>query len=150
LDVDADVAAVLARTGWTPARAIDEQEYTASLEAEGFVFSDAARQVLRSLGGLTVRCPVSPEGDADPVPCEFDPEVAARGVRNQFHAWERTVGGPLAPVAELGHWIVSVSAEGGMYIGRRERVEVVGDSVAEGLRWLCLGEGTPRALEDAA
>lgn len=141
LPVDADVAAVLARSGWTRDRKVDETEYTKPLEEEGFAFSDVAREILRSLGGLTVRPPVVPGQKVQPSPCDFDPESAASGDKDRFGPWEKALDASISPIGELGQWIIGVTPDGRLCVGSHGVVEVVGRDVRAGLRWLILGDG---------
>ncbi len=141
LPVDAAVAAALACSGWTRERWVDAGALIRPLEAEGFTFSAVAREILRSLGGLTVRPPVVPGQAVQPAPCDFDPVGAASGERDRFGPWEQALGASIAPLGERGLWIVGVTPDGRLCVGSHGVVEVVGQDLRAGLRWLVLGEG---------
>ncbi|GIF42560.1 SUKH-3 domain-containing protein [Actinoplanes xinjiangensis] len=116
----ADLKATLSVAGWAPDRRVDVTPWVVPMEREGYRVHDLARDVLSSLGGLSVD-PVKREGPnfVNDEPFNFDPFLAASGQLEIVTRLEQLLGGSYSP---LGEWTNYLS----VYIESRGRVVMVG------------------------
>jgi hypothetical protein len=136
---------VLLAAGWTPERQVDPSYWTDVLQTEGYVFSPAAEQILASFGGLAVRPPTRPELSVQCSRFHFDPVASSSGEFDRFEDWEALAQRPLAPIGEVGLWILCADADGGVYIGSHGDLEAIGP-LERALDYLCMGRGKPLSL----
>lgn len=123
---NSELAKALSASGWTQDRDVDIDTWVVALEAAGYVMNRNAREVLRSLGGLTIEPLESEDQVYKPSPIVFDP-MRLRWLP-RLASWERALGMTLSPLGEC--------YEGSsLYIGEDDRLYANWDALVE-----CLGE----------
>jgi hypothetical protein len=92
----------LARAGWTPGRQVDIGEWVGDLTAQGYYFSELAKEILKSFGGLAIRPVDVPEAIWAADPIVFDPVEAGDGMYQRYKPQEVLLGHRMAPLASWG------------------------------------------------
>lgn len=141
-----DVVAALEASGWRPDRAVPVEDWHRVLAAEGFVLSDLAGEVLRSLGGLRVD-PTVPGPYHHPV--LFEPVLAGSGSRDVAEEFETLFHQRFYPVAE---WISNACVfvgDGGKVVSYDDIEWLdIADSVGAALEVMLLSKGTPTVIRE--
>jgi hypothetical protein len=93
----------VARAGWTAERHINIDEWVAELTRQGYSFSEEAKNILSSFGGLVIR-PRSgiPEAKWASDPILFDPMDAGDGMYERYRPIESMLGHRMSPLASRG------------------------------------------------
>lgn len=131
---DPEVSAVLAASGWTPARCVDMSEDLTVLRDEGHRFSAVALDLLAAIGGMFIHPSNVRRPLADPL--DVDPLGAASGELDRVRLAEEAIGSQLAPLGEAGTEIVAVTPGGQLVRIGVVDVQPLGDDLASGLRFL--------------
>jgi len=138
--LDVETQAFLQNNGWYPNR--DEsapvQEWESFFANEGFHVSEAARMLLRSLGGLCFH-QKGPGLNVSRTGFHFDPTLAA-GELDRIQAVERVAGERLTPVGEEdeGRLFIAVT-ESGRLVSLMDDAWVLGDTIEDGITHLVKG-----------
>ncbi|MBF6426163.1 SUKH-3 domain-containing protein [Nocardia cyriacigeorgica] len=128
-------ADAMARAGWTAGRVFDTRPWFAELEAEGYLVSAYADEILSSCGGLTI-APIQVAGALYAGRrIEFDPLSAGDGMRERYAEIEIRLGQRVCPLADCGGESALLVLEN----------DVVVEDWSGGVRML--GESLPEALD---
>jgi SUKH-3 immunity protein of toxin-antitoxin system len=141
-----ELVAVLEASGWTRGRHVDIGPWDEVLSSEGYHLSDVARELLETLGDLTVQ--PTPQAQYRAA-LSFDPELAGAGAIDIAQELEGLFGQRFYPLAE---W-VSASC---VFVGEKGKVASyddvemleIGDTVTEGFEAILLGTRAPRVIRN--
>lgn len=92
----------LERAGWNPGRQVDIDEWITILGDQGYFFSEPAKEILKSFGGLVVRPADVPEAVWGADPIVFDPMEAGDGMYERYKSQETALGHRMSPLASWG------------------------------------------------
>ncbi|MEU8181031.1 SUKH-3 domain-containing protein [Micromonospora sp. NPDC049047] len=110
-DAPADVLAEFGRGGWYPGRAVDVTAWTEEIVSDGFLVTETAAGIWRSLGGLEFRRPGHQSS------LLIDPTVVQGYLKAPFAEWPLRFGQQFCPI---GEWDVSsnvfLGSEGGVLV----------------------------------
>ncbi|MDX8048573.1 SUKH-3 domain-containing protein [Lentzea sp. BCCO 10_0798] len=135
---------LLEAAGWYPGRNVSIEAWDDVLRSEGHRLSPAAKEVLTSLGGLTVTpSPAAKYGER----LHFEPELAGAGAYDIAERFEVLFGQTFYPIAE---WVSNSI----VYLGDRGKVVSwdhvepldIADSFTEALDVMLVGTRDPRVL----
>lgn len=127
-----EVIRALEASGWSRQRLVSIDEWQRTLGREGFVLSEPAAEILRSLGGLEIR-PVVDGPYAHPL--LFEPVLAGSGAYDIAEEFESLFQQRFYPVAE---WISNAC----VFVGEAGKVVSYDD-----VEWLDIADSFAAALE---
>jgi hypothetical protein len=140
----------VARTGWTPQREIDIEEWVTQLTRQGYFFSDLAKEILKSFGGLAIRPPAGiPEATWASDPILFDPMDAGDGMYERYEPLESRLGHRMSPLASWGGESTVMSLDDGRIVSDSSfGLQLLGDTFPEALDLLLRRYRKPEILID--
>jgi hypothetical protein len=107
----------VARAGWSPRREIDIEEWVAQLTLQGYFFSDLAKAIHKSFGGLAIRPLMgTPEATWASDPIFFDPMDAGDGMDERYKPLEARLGHRMSPLASWGAENTAMSLDDGRIV----------------------------------
>lgn len=131
-----ELLSALRSSGWSPERHVAIDHWVEPLEREGYRSHRLARDILASLGGLSIE-PANRHGPnfTNDEPFNVDPLEAGAGQRGMAAEIEQVLGGAYFPI---GEWLSYSSVF----------VEAQGRVIATGMGWMWeLGSTFEEALE---
>ncbi|MET8763150.1 SUKH-3 domain-containing protein [Lentzea sp. NPDC004782] len=141
-----ELVAVLEASGWTRGRRVDIEPWHEVLGSEGYHLSDVARELLETLGDLSVHPAPQAKYRAD---LSFDPELAGAGAVDIAQELEGLFHQRFYPLAE---WISASCVFVGEHgkVASYDDVEMldIGDTVNAAFEAMLLGAGEPRVIRN--
>jgi hypothetical protein len=132
---DTSIVEALCASGWTQNRHVEIELWVRELEVAGYAMNNTAREVLSSLGGLTIQPIPSELQIYKPAPIRFDPVSLKYGFR--LTPWERQLGTTLSPLGECyGDASLFIDNDGRLYANWDAILECLGVDFEDSLSTL--------------
>jgi len=137
--LDATLRQVLSQSGWSEERQVDISQWVTILEEAGFEMNQPSRDILRSIGGLTVAPALLETRAYQPTVVHFDPLRLQFGFRRT--PWEEYLGTTLSPLGECeDDTSIYVGNDGRLYGSWDSLFECCGNDTEDSLKTLLLAD----------
>ncbi len=129
-------------SGWAEDRQVEIDSWVRELEAAGYGMNGNAREVLSSLGGLTIQPMPSDSQVYQPLPVRLEPLLLKWLTRPTD--WERELGITLSP---LGHSSLFIGDDARLYVSWDAILECLGEDCEDSLSTLLFAKKRGRRIK---